>query len=73
MLAPAAQRGEWAEERLWAQGSGFRVRLQPMVEGSIWTSEQGDAAGAQAAPQQADPGAAEQAGGSGAAHDSTEL
>ncbi|KAL4422940.1 hypothetical protein ABPG75_009137 [Micractinium tetrahymenae] len=67
------QHGEWGEEQLMANGSAFHVRLQPMVEGSTWTSEQGVAAEADAAPWQAEPGPAAQAGGSGAAHDATEL
>lgn len=56
-----------------ADGGAFHVRLQPMVEGSTWTSEQGAAPGAQPAAQQAEPGGATQAGGDGAAHDATEL
>jgi hypothetical protein len=57
------QRGELSREALLADQSLFHVRLAPMVEGSTWTSEGGDA------NSPADPGA----GGAAEGHDASEL
>lgn len=67
--APPPQRGEWSEAQLLADTSAFHVRLAPMVEGSVWTSDQGDAAPAAGAPPEGSDGSS----GGGAAHDPSEL
>lgn len=61
------QRGEWSEAQLLADTTAFRVRLAPMVEGTVWTSDQ---EGGGAPPGGSSAGAG---GGGGAAHDPTEL
>ena len=69
-----------SEAQLLADESLFHVRLQPMVEGSVWTSERGGgdappAAGDILAAAGSDAGAPAGAGGSvgGTTHDATEL
>lgn len=64
------QHGEMSEAALMEDQTAFHVRLQPMVEGSTWTSEGGNTQQAQQAQQDA-PQRAQQ--GEVPAHDASEL